>query len=151
MDFKKLFRKDDKAVSPVIGVILMVAITVILAAAIGSSVFSKGTAQSGPQANINAKPSATGVILEHLGGDTLITTKTDLKMFDKNGDAVNFDGANFTDKGDFAAGDVIPIAVTDAIEDGAIINVKISDNTTNQLVCDKNVRFVTGKEADSTT
>ena len=55
MDFKKLFRKDDKAVSPVIGVILMVAITVILAAAIGSSVFSKGTAESAPQANLNVK------------------------------------------------------------------------------------------------
>ena len=53
MDFKKLFKKNDKAVSPVIGVILMVAITVILAAAIGSSVFGQGTAKSAPQANLD--------------------------------------------------------------------------------------------------
>ena len=52
MDFKKLFM-NNKAVSPVIGVILMVAITVILAAAIGSSVFGQGTAQSAPQANLD--------------------------------------------------------------------------------------------------
>ena len=52
MDLKKLFM-NNKAVSPVIGVILMVAITVILAAAIGSSVFGQGTAQSAPQANFD--------------------------------------------------------------------------------------------------
>ncbi len=54
MDLKKLFKNND-AVSPVIGVILMVAITVILAAAIGSSVFGQGPAESAPQANINIK------------------------------------------------------------------------------------------------
>lgn len=38
-----MFRKDEKAVSPVIGVILMVAITVILAAVIASFVFGMGS------------------------------------------------------------------------------------------------------------
>lgn len=41
MDFKNLFN-DDRAVSPVIGVILMVAITVILAAVIGTFVLGLG-------------------------------------------------------------------------------------------------------------
>lgn len=41
MDFKNLF-DDDRAVSPVIGVILMVAITVILAAVIGTFVLGLG-------------------------------------------------------------------------------------------------------------
>ena len=36
------FKKDENAVSPVIGVILMVAITVILAAVIGAFVFGMG-------------------------------------------------------------------------------------------------------------
>ena len=58
MDFKKLFM-NNKAVSPVIGVILMVAITVILAAAIGSSVFGQGTAESAPQANLDIQPAGT--------------------------------------------------------------------------------------------
>ena len=39
---RKSVRKDEKAVSPVIGVILMVAITVILAAVIGAFVFGMG-------------------------------------------------------------------------------------------------------------
>ena len=74
MDFKKIFR-NDKAVSPVIGVVLMVAITVILAAAIGSSVFGQGTAKSAPQANIDIKAvNVTGdgyIKFEHLGGDPI--------------------------------------------------------------------------------
>jgi len=42
---------DDRAVSPVIGVILMVAITVILAAVIGAFVLDLGSSQS---TNVNA-------------------------------------------------------------------------------------------------
>ncbi|TKR27524.1 type IV pilin [Natronomonas salsuginis] len=43
MNLKKLFdTNDDRAVSPVIGVILMVAITVILAAVIGTFVLNLG-------------------------------------------------------------------------------------------------------------
>ncbi|MDD4332406.1 MAG: type IV pilin, partial [Methanosarcinaceae archaeon] len=75
----KLFLKNKKAVSPVIGVVLMVAITVILAAAIGSSVFGKGTSDPAPQANLNIKalspyegPNEAAVInFEHLGGDPI--------------------------------------------------------------------------------
>ena len=40
------FKKDENAVSPVIGVILMVAITVILAAVIGAFVFGMGSGVS---------------------------------------------------------------------------------------------------------
>jgi len=52
MDLKKLFQDDD-AVSPVIGVILMVAITVILAAVIASFVLNLGgqVDQTTPQAS----------------------------------------------------------------------------------------------------
>jgi len=52
MDFKNLF-DDDRAVSPVIGVILMVAITVILAAVIGTFVLGLGNQvqQTQPQAS----------------------------------------------------------------------------------------------------
>jgi flagellin-like protein len=54
MDLKQLFNDDD-AVSPVIGVILMVAITVILAAVIASFVLGLGDQadQTVPQASFN--------------------------------------------------------------------------------------------------
>ena len=70
-------RKEESAVSPVIGVILMVAITVILAAVIGAFVFGMGTPEKTPAANIEittAKDPATGndvLKLEHRGGDDL--------------------------------------------------------------------------------
>src|SRR6056297_897660 len=51
MNFKRLFT-EDRAVSPVIGVILMEAITVILAAVIGTFVLGLGdqVSESAPQA-----------------------------------------------------------------------------------------------------
>ena len=42
MNTKRNLRKDERAVSPVVGVILMVAITVIMAAVIGAFVYGYG-------------------------------------------------------------------------------------------------------------
>ena len=78
MDLKKLFT-EDRAVSPVIGVILMVAITVILAAVIGAFVLGIGGDQeSTPQASISLDldPDAdsdgdVAVEIAHNGGQTL--------------------------------------------------------------------------------
>ncbi|MDD2438641.1 MAG: type IV pilin N-terminal domain-containing protein [Methanosarcinaceae archaeon] len=80
MSFKN-FLEYKSAVSSVIGVVLMVAITVILAAAIGSSVFGQGTIDSAPQANLHLSvnssygsaetPEFASIHLEHLGGDPI--------------------------------------------------------------------------------
>jgi flagellin-like protein len=53
---KATFDADDRAVSPVIGVILMVAITVVLAAVIGTMVLGMGdSVQSNVQAGANVE------------------------------------------------------------------------------------------------
>jgi len=53
---------DDRGVSPVIGVILMVAITVILAAVIGTFVLGLGDSlQQAPQAQLSAEDASDGV------------------------------------------------------------------------------------------
>jgi len=71
MDLKRLFTDDD-AVSPVIGVILMVAITVILAAVIGAFVLDIGGSQeSAPQVQWDWADNGSGVSVEHGGGDSL--------------------------------------------------------------------------------
>ena len=69
---------DDDAVSPVIGVILMVAITVILAAVIGSFVLGLGNqvSEAQPSPNIqfnysNVSNDFTNVGVTHRGGDQL--------------------------------------------------------------------------------
>jgi flagellin-like protein len=67
MNLKNLFTDDD-AVSPVIGVILMVAITVILAAVIGAFVLGIGGSQEQtPQASFEF----SGDTVIHSGGDAI--------------------------------------------------------------------------------
>ena len=115
MDLKKIF-KNDRAVSPVIGVVLMVAITVILAAAIGSSVFGQSPAKSAPQANINAKFSnytgsiPANITIEHLGGDTINWNNSAIRLYDKNGAAVGVND-RFYLKGPFNVGDVVSVHI----------------------------------------
>ena len=69
---------DDRAVSPVIGVILMVAITVILAAVIGTFVLGLGdqVQTTAPNAQIAFDSSSSDVTVTHDGGDTLDGNQT---------------------------------------------------------------------------
>lgn len=92
MDIKQLFR-DDRAVSPVIGVILMVAITVILAAVIGTFVLGLGGSlqQTTPQAQFGFEITSDSAVcmttgsknvrVTHESGDTIgeseVTLRTD--------------------------------------------------------------------------
>ena len=71
MEFNNLLTDDD-AVSPVIGVILMVAITVILAAVIGTFVLGLGdqVQETPPNANFDWDEKSSGdVELTHESGD----------------------------------------------------------------------------------
>lgn len=71
----KTFRKDEEAVSPVIGVILMVAITVILAAVIAAFVFGMGPPEAKYNVAFTTTTNATGatVTLHDKGGATEIS------------------------------------------------------------------------------
>jgi flagellin-like protein len=71
----KKLKKYDEAVSPVIGVFLMVMMTVILAAVITASVFFMGLPKQAPQVSIravSADPILDYVKLEHMGGSDII-------------------------------------------------------------------------------
>ena len=72
MKLKQLFT-NDRAVSPVIGVILMVAITVILAAVIGTFVIGLGDdlGNTTPSASFDASESDGNVTFTHRSGDTI--------------------------------------------------------------------------------
>jgi archaeal flagellin N-terminal-like domain len=82
--FKELFSgtDDDRGVSPVIGVILMVAITVILAAVIGAFVLGLGDQVStqAPQASIGFSFDGNNVTLAHEGGDNLDKSTIEVTM-----------------------------------------------------------------------
>jgi len=118
MDFKQLF-DEDRAVSPVIGVILMVAITVILAAVIGTFVLGLGDqvqnttprASFGFDQTTEANGSYSGqhtvVTATHESGDTLEESNVDISV---NGNpALGVDSSEattdlFSGSGDISAG-----------------------------------------------
>ncbi|MDS0258314.1 type IV pilin N-terminal domain-containing protein [Haloarcula sp. S1CR25-12] len=88
MDIKELLQDDD-AVSPVIGVILMVAITVILAAVIASFVLGLGdTQQTTPQASWSFNYDSS------LDGSGSVAANHDF-----NTDAGNMSGSSASDTG----------------------------------------------------
>jgi flagellin-like protein len=108
--FKKI-SKNDEGVSAVIGVILMVAITVILAAVIAAFVF-------GMVGNVNQKhtPSFTvtrldatnvQVTLQNMGGATNVTAFT---VTQPGGDAIVWNDGTITDTTPLKVGDVGTIA-----------------------------------------
>ena len=71
MNIKQLLA-EKRAVSPVIGVILMVAITVILAAVIGTFVLGLGeSVQSTPQAKFAFDYQNSNLTVTHEGGDAI--------------------------------------------------------------------------------
>jgi flagellin-like protein len=111
----KLF-SNEKAVSPVIGVMLMIVVTVILAAAVSSYAGSMSTQDTAPQAtfSVDSSSQSDGYIqISHLGGD--IVPKSDLKIAISYGDRlsgyVNMSNVTFSPQSDYLRpGDSMKIA-----------------------------------------
>jgi len=141
MDLKKLFNDDD-AVSPVIGVILMVAITVILAAVIASFVLGLGdqASQTTPTASwsfdyetdtgisttselASGGPSTGVLTITHDGGDSIPEAR--LTATDQEGDGtIEIFGDSNTDVTagqtvtvDIDSDDTVNVIYTDADEE----------------------------------
>ena len=121
MDLKNLFETDgdERAVSPVIGVILMVAITVILAAVIGAFVIGIGDDQEQvPQASWDYTFIGDGdVEITHEGGDSI------------NADRITVNGEDWAEGSDeedsITAGDLFESSETtlDDIEGGDEVRI----------------------------
>ncbi|NPE28427.1 type IV pilin N-terminal domain-containing protein [Methanococcoides sp. SA1] len=154
----KMNRNED-AVSPVIGVILMVAITVILAAVIAAFVFGMGAPETAPQASLKGSPAEINesvVKLEHQGGDmvtfsdanTRVTVNgatVDLSLLDTPNSSLeagevlylyNDNGAYFLDIYNASGNDNLPF-----VSSGTTANIKMVDVASQQMVADMDVRF----------
>lgn len=89
----------DRAVSPVIGVILMIAITVVLAAVVGSMALGLATSLQAvaPNANFQFEYTETGtdvydVTATHMGGDTITSQNAQSLTISASGaTSVSFD------------------------------------------------------------
>jgi len=139
MDITQLFDDDDRAVSPVIGVILMVAITVILAAVIGSFVLGLGNSvqQTAPNANFQFDFQDNGagnftVTATHTGGDTVPASENL---------SINTTDSTFESKNDFdppvSAGESASIK---NVSEGAVSVIWTAQNGENsQILADEQV------------
>ena len=114
MKLKQLF-EDDGAVSPVIGVILMVAITVILAAVIGTFVLGLGekVKSTSPQASMSFDYGSTDVTITHDGGDKLTYSQITIK--DSNTNTNDLTKTSQADNA-YTAGDEVASGTYDAGE-----------------------------------
>jgi flagellin-like protein len=153
MNIKQLFTDDD-AVSPVIGVILMVAITVILAAVIGTFVLGLGdqVQSTSPQASFTFDfTDDTGgtthdrLAITHDGGDAIPPAQLSVVSSDNIGSgesnttgtyesSVSFAYGTYSISGDVSAGTTIHVSVataTDQMNDNTIRVVWTSETGEN--------------------
>ena len=141
MDLKQLF-KDDDAVSPVIGVILMVAITVILAAVIASFVLGLGdqAQNNAPQASFgwDYDGDAQNVTVSHESGSSIEASALDFRGDGlRSGDghvnssssewpAIKASGSN----SQVVAGDSVDVSVNDDYDLSLVYQEAGSDQST---------------------
>ena len=114
MKLKQLLTDDD-AVSPVIGVILMVAITVILAAVIAAFVLGIGSSDDvAPQSSIdfefdesmdNGDVESLDFVVRHSSGDSFAVEDVEVQLEVEDGDGLETNQTRFDEFGDLEDGD----------------------------------------------
>lgn len=104
---QRQLRNDDRAVPPVVGVILMVAITVILAALVGGFVLGVGQDQGpAPRANFDFDWDGSSLTIIYEGGDSFTTDNTgNLSVVADSGRNAWSGGGNWTSAAPVTAGD----------------------------------------------
>jgi flagellin-like protein len=139
---KEFVTGDERGVSPVIGVILMVAITVILAAVIGTFVLGLGDSlsQSTPtasvdfsdaSANYQVNGSASEAIdITHSGGDTLTVAnlRVIVREAGNNQEVARYDGSWTASQGSGASWELNGAAMGDEIETGDLVKISLTDD-----------------------
>ncbi|EMA70422.1 type IV pilin [Halorubrum kocurii] len=132
MNLKSSFQDSERAVSPVIGVILMVAITVILAAVIGTFVLGLGDSlnDSAPTASIDADATSSTpatIVFTHKGGDTI--DEGNLRFVSSNSNVEFVSATNNLASGtDFATANTVTIDLNNTVSS--------TETTTISLVYD---------------
>ncbi|MFA9515720.1 type IV pilin [Halopenitus sp. H-Gu1] len=129
-DLKQLFT-DDRAVSPVIGVILMVAITVILAAVIGTFVLGLGDdlQDDQPTASFDFEydnsTTPANVTITHTGGDTIDGTSDTVTVTTTGGNDID----NSDWSAEISAGTSKEFTLTSGNWSGETVNVNWQSST----------------------
>ena len=147
-----LFKNDDdRAVSPVIGVILMVAITVILAAVIGTFVLGLGDQlgdnQPTAQLSVDIDYENNNITIEHNGGDAIAADELSVII---NHDNTRYEssgtyGERFTVGDEFNADTADPNG-TDNVDPGDDVRIRIIHESSQSTLLDRTVDATDGLE-----
>jgi archaeal type IV pilus assembly protein PilA len=153
---KKSF-KNNVAVSPVVGTLLMLAITIILAAIYSSTAFNQEPTQPAPKVSIEITANSiandtvpASIKLVHLGGDQVRFGDSNITQVKASLNGAESVPINATRLGDMSIGDtkILPLADSNGNnvfgtrpESGDSVNVKIIDVKTRQLMTNTDVKF----------
>jgi len=157
MGFKELFKNKD-GVSQVVGTTLMVAITVILAAAVMSSVTSMNKPASSlsdviidiTEDSIATSTTPASVKLEHLDGGPIDFGKSESTKVTASLNGANTVTIDATRLGTLSVGDlkILPLTsdgTTNAFGTGPVsgdtVSIKIINLKANQIICSQEVEF----------
>ena len=137
---------DNRAVSPVIGVILMVAITVILAAVIGTFVLGLGDSlNQAPQAQLDASVAGNAgsesLEISHNGGDGIPASEIRVVVggtsVDGDASAVSISGSDST----LNVGETLSIAEGDAGSPSGDTQIRLVHTPSESILLDTEVTF----------
>ena len=137
-----LFNSDDRAVSPVIGVILMVAITVILAAVIGTFVLGLGDSlgDSQPTAQLSVSiDDTTGdgeLTVEHSGGDPIEADSVRIVVSDASGSE---DDVEATITSRLSVGGSASASFTDSGTNVSDVRVRLIHDPSDSILLDRTI------------
>ncbi len=156
--FLKGFLKDERGVTPVVGVILMVAVTVVMGAVIAGFVYGYvGSTEQGPLLGLAVEDDPatehTSFLIKHTGGESMVAGDWKLSVTINADSATKFafasaiDGDVITETpADLSAGTTLTVT-KQTIVDGAGIalaeatyHIVIIHEGSNSLLMDTNVR-----------
>lgn len=146
-----LFKSDDRAVSPVIGVILMVAITVILAAVIGTFVLglgdSIGDSQPTAQLDVSFDTGNDNVTIEHNGGDRIDSGSLEVIVSNAAGSESNQGSVSPA----ISVGDSVRASVGGSGTDTTEVRVRIIHTPSESILLDRTQELTSPIDIEDTT
>jgi FlaG/FlaF family flagellin (archaellin) len=162
MKARRIIIKNERAISPVIGVIISVTITIIITSIIAASILGFGYTNSGPMTkftatdhvddlNINNTGNNNLVLLHHINGDSLNLSEIIIQI--KGPGDLSFIRCNTTQgsndvyyanlSGQMIVGDTRIITTdTKNSSNTGTYNVQIIHSTTSTFLLDKNIPVV---------
>jgi len=127
------FIGDEEAVTPVIGIILVVAITVVLAAVIGQFVIDTGNERTStqPQVSFEFTYDETGPTLNATHGSGNPIENPNSRLTAKGDESPSISDITGDGDGELNSGDTVEISLNNKFSDGDTVEITYADPDTD--------------------